>query len=154
MKALAIIPLLWIVSSPVSAQEIKCDPAGTQAEMNACAAENAEAADDELNAAYRAVIACGKNDPTFIGNLKAAQRLWIQFRDAELQARFPVPEGENERVLYGSMYPMELLGEKEKLARERTRQLHAFIDDPVYGIGCRSADNPDQKNEQENAENK
>lgn len=120
------------------AQGIQCDPGGSQAALNACAADAARSADDELNAVYRQVIACRANEPAFIGNLRNAQRLWIQFRDAELETRFPVPEGANERVLYGSMYPMHWLSEKERLTKERTVQLRRLMDadDPILLARC------------------
>jgi uncharacterized protein YecT (DUF1311 family) len=35
----------------------------------------------------------------------AAEKAWIAFRDAELAAEWPVPEGENPNALYGSVHP-------------------------------------------------
>ncbi len=37
----------------------------------------------------------------FLKKLKAAQRLWIQFRDAELEMRYPL---ENKKLAYGNAY--------------------------------------------------
>jgi uncharacterized protein YecT (DUF1311 family) len=133
--------LFTLFPCQVIAQRFQCNPGGSQAELNVCAADAARSADDELNDVYRQVIACRADEPAFIDNLRSAQRLWIQFRDAELEARFPVPEGANERILYGSMYPLHWLGEKERLTKERSVQLRRLMDadDPILLARCTGA---------------
>lgn len=61
----------------------------TQAEMNQEAYDQFNKSDRKLNEIYQVVLSQYKNDSIFIQNLKSSQRLWIQFRDAELKMKFP-----------------------------------------------------------------
>ncbi len=122
---LALLPVAASAASPDKA----CDNARTQLEINDCAAQQASAADTELNAVYRQVMQQLQGQPVAIEKLRAAQRLWIPLRDADIEARYPVGKDENPRVLYGSMYPMLYSAAKADLTRQRTQWLRAtFID--------------------------
>jgi uncharacterized protein YecT (DUF1311 family) len=122
---LALLPLAASAASPGKA----CDNARTQLEINECAAQEASAADAELNAVYRQVMQQLQGQSVAVEKLRAAQRLWIPLRDADIAARYPVGKDENPRVLYGSMYPMLYSAAKADLTRQRTQWLRAtFID--------------------------
>ncbi len=122
---LALLPVVASAASPGKA----CDNARTQLEINECAAQEASAADAELNAVYRQVMQQLQAQPVAVEKLRAAQRLWIPLRDADIAARYPVGKDENPRVLYGSMYPMLYSAAKAELTRQRTQWLRAtFID--------------------------
>lgn len=110
-----------------------CDDADTQLDLNECMAAEADAADAELNAVYRQVMQELEGQPVAIAKLRAAQRLWIPLRDADIEARYPVGKGENPRVLYGSMYPMLHAANKAELTRQRTRWLRATFLDRAEG---------------------
>lgn len=60
-----------------------CDDAATQSEINQCAQEAYQAADAELNVVYGKLMARLKDDPPRAEKLRAAQRAWLGFRDAE-----------------------------------------------------------------------
>ena len=60
-----------------------CDDATTQSDMNQCAQEAYKATDAELNAAYGKLLGRLAKDPARAEHLRAAQRAWIGFRDAE-----------------------------------------------------------------------
>ncbi len=127
------LPLLLLALLPAVATAAPlgqaCDRARTQLELNECANKDAQAADAELNAVYRQVMQQLQGQPVAIEKLRTAQRLWIQLRDADIEARYPVGKDENPRVLYGSMYPMLYAANKAELIRQRTRWLRAtFID--------------------------
>jgi uncharacterized protein YecT (DUF1311 family) len=111
------------IAAPAQGQEPACDPAGTQLEMNQCASDDLRKADDELNAVYRQVLASMKGQPVAQQRLRAAQRLWVQLRDADLAARFPLAEGQNPYVEYGSIYPLEYAMAKAEITRQRTDYL-------------------------------
>ena len=64
-----------------------------------------------------------QGDAIAVARLKTAQRLWIQLRDADMQSLFPLAEGQDPRVQYGSMYPMSFAYAKAELTRQRTRHL-------------------------------
>jgi uncharacterized protein YecT (DUF1311 family) len=88
MKSAALL-LLLVACNATADDELRCNPNGSQSEMNMCAANDFAAADKALNTVYRDVVACSAGNPVFVGKLKDAQRQWIRFRDAELEARFP-----------------------------------------------------------------
>jgi uncharacterized protein YecT (DUF1311 family) len=48
--------------------------------------------DKELNTVYQTILFQYQNDTTFLKNLKKSQRIWIQFRDAELAMKYPKGE--------------------------------------------------------------
>lgn len=123
--------LTALVSGVTLAEDIKCNPSGTQIEMNQCAADDYAAADKKLNATWQKLIAKFKDDKTATTKLKAAQKAWIAFRDAEVAAQFACNDGDV-RVCWGSMYPMLLNSELQALTKARTERLQKYIDD---GLG-------------------
>ena len=129
---LLLLALLPFAASAASASKA-CDDARTQLDINQCAADEAEAADAELNAVYRQVMQKLQGQPVAIDRLRAAQRLWIPLRDADIEARYPVGKDENPRVLYGSMYPMLYSGNKAELTRQRIQWLRATFLDRAEG---------------------
>lgn len=72
----------------------------SQADMNLEASTNYKKADKKLNSAYQIILKEYGNDTVFIKNFKRAQKIWIQYRDAQMAAKYPHP---NE---YGSVFPM------------------------------------------------
>lgn len=104
-----------------------CNDAGTQAQLNACAADALAAADAQLNALWRELMAELDGQAVAIDAARAAQRQWIAFRDAEVRAWFPVAEGEDVRVAWGSMYPMSRDVLLADLTRARIDQLRARL---------------------------
>lgn len=78
--------------------EVNCDDAATQPELTFCAHREYEEADAELNRIWHDMVAYAKNLdeevapvakerglPTTLEALRAAQRAWIAFRDAQCQ---------------------------------------------------------------------
>jgi len=107
---------------------IKCNKDGNQAELNVCASDDFSVADKELNQTYQALIKKEAADTLFISKLRIAQKAWLAFRDAELEARFACAEG-GVNVCWGSMYMMSFLYRKAELTRERTKHLQQMLDD-------------------------
>jgi uncharacterized protein YecT (DUF1311 family) len=79
--------------------------AQTQAAMNACAEEFA-CADTELNHTYRALPAKTAQQPETAAKIKFAQKSWLAFRDAYVEAMFPAADKQTE---YSSMSPCSSL---------------------------------------------
>lgn len=104
----------------------------TQLEMNQQAQSDFDQADKELNKTYRRILAEYKSDPAFAANLKKAQRLWIQWRDAEMKARFP----DREEGSYGSIHPYCWHTYLSHLTMERTKQLQEWIEGKEEGDSC------------------
>lgn len=107
-----------------AAQGIGCNDPQTQNEMNRCAYEMWQLADEDLNHDYKmARDALIDNDQYLPDDLKGgpdallrAQRAWIVFRDEACAAEASVAAG-------GSMQPLLEFGCKERLTRQRSEGL-------------------------------
>ncbi|MFT3973522.1 MAG: lysozyme inhibitor LprI family protein [Amaricoccus sp.] len=114
LPALAVLAL----AGPVAAED--CTTLATQLEMNQCAGRNFDAADTALNQTWRAVTARLAGDAAGLGKLKAAERAWVAFRDAECTFQSMGVEG-------GSIYPMIWTECRETLTRERAATLQGYL---------------------------
>lgn len=110
MKVWAIIAAV-LLGTPALAQDVDCKKAITQFDMSTCADKDYQAADKALNAVYRKVAAEGET-----AKLKAAQRAWIAFRDAECSFQAAASEG-------GTIQAMEYSMCLTSLTKARTKQL-------------------------------
>lgn len=104
----------------------------TQSEMDDSAASNYKKADKELNAVYHQILKEYRSDTAFIKNIKDAQRLWVLFRDAEMNAIFP----DRPNINYGSALPMCWSMELTSLTEERIQKLKVWIDGIEEGDVC------------------
>lgn len=114
-----------------SSSDACMEHAQSQAAMDACAAQGLSAADKELNQVYQQVLKKYTANKAFITKLKAAQKAWMMFRDAELAARFPQDNSQ-----YGSAYPMCANNELETMTRQRTEQLKQWLKGAQEGDVC------------------
>lgn len=126
----AIVILILLLSSTLFANDIQCKEDGTQMEMNQCAYEAFQKADQELNKVYNEVRQKNKEDKLFLKNLKTSQRVWLKFLEAELNAIYSCPEG-NQRICFGSMFPLLYNDSKTELTKERTIQLKRYLNNPL-----------------------
>ncbi len=108
----------------------KCNPDGNQAELSQCAADDYTASDKKLNDTWKSLIDKFKDDKTTTAKLKTAQKAWIVFRDAEVEAQFAC-EGGN---CWGSMEGMLRNEVLKELTDTRTARLQKYIDD---GLGVK-----------------
>ncbi|HWY37432.1 MAG TPA: lysozyme inhibitor LprI family protein [Bacteroidia bacterium] len=121
-----ILIILFIISS------FFCFSQQTQLEMNETAYKNYEQADKELNVTYQKILKEYKTDTAFIKNLKAAQRIWVQFRDAEVKAIYP----DREPGYYGSIQPLCKYNYLADFTTERTKKLKMWLDGAEEGDVC------------------
>ena len=111
-------------AAAVLAQELDCEAAMTQSEMNACAAQEFALADADLNEAYaaarRALRAVDADLPSDLRGgevaLRDAQRAWITFRDKACAA-------EGFQMRGGSAEPLLVYGCKARLTDQRAEAL-------------------------------
>lgn len=97
----------------------------TQSEMNSSAKKEYREADKKLNEIYQLVLKDYSGNKAFIQRMKEAQRLWVQFRDAQVKAMYP-----NDTKSYGSVYPMcEAIYLKE-LTEQRSDALRTWLNPP------------------------
>ena len=121
-------------TATAAAPSDKCmDNAQSQAAMDACASQDLAAADKELNQVYQQVLAKYASDKVFTAKLRTAQKAWVAFRDAELEARYPASD---KSLQYGSVYPMCANNELEAMTRKRIEELRAWLKGAQEGDVC------------------
>ena len=118
--------VLAAVFGAAQAESAECRDPMDQNTMNRCADEDFQVADKALNDMYKKVVA-GQEGET--AKLKAAQRAWIAFRDAE--CTFQTAENEG-----GSIHPMVYAGCLTRLTKERTRQLNDYLECRMNAEKC------------------
>jgi uncharacterized protein YecT (DUF1311 family) len=127
MKYLCLIALFCISTAAAFAQ--------TQRELNEEANLNYRKADKELNTVYQRIIKERAADKPFIKNLKNAQRIWIQLRDAEILTKYPLSK--TNPNAYGSAHPMCWSMYLTELTHERTEKLKVWLTKYEEGDICK-----------------
>tara|TARA_R110002050_G_C8671328_1_gene492089 strand:- start:58 stop:384 length:327 start_codon:yes stop_codon:yes gene_type:complete len=87
----------------------------------------------ELNSIYKKILTEYKSDSIFIDRLKKTQKIWISYRDAELEIKFPA---ENKQAEYGSVYPMCVTYFLKELTDERIKKLKTWLTGIEEGDVC------------------
>ena len=95
--------------------------------MNAKAWAAYDQADAKLNKVYQAVLKRYKNEPLTISKLKAAEQAWIKYRDAEIEAIFPLKSSFKEQLPYGSVFPLCHAEELQVLTENRIKELEMWL---------------------------
>lgn len=135
MRAIAV--AFFLLAAAAHAQEvddIDCENAVTQMDMNRCAHADFETADTELNAAYRDTMRAmeqtdaelGEINTNYVGAVEAlrnAQRGWIAYRDGQCALAGFSARG-------GSMEPLLVSSCLAEITRKRTDELKALTDGP------------------------
>lgn len=107
--------------------------AQTQSKSNQDACTTFKQADALLNKNYNQVLSEYKKNAALIRKLKIAQRAWIAYRDAQIEALYPAP---NKRAEYGSVYPTCRCSALAALTTQRTDELKKWIDGAEEGDVC------------------
>ncbi|WP_304898417.1 lysozyme inhibitor LprI family protein [Methylicorpusculum sp.] len=133
---LAVITILLLPAySAMSSDAVQScnDGAQTQLDINHCGSLDFQSADKELNAVYKAVLEQHKTNIKFLEKLKAAQRAWLKWRDAEMEAVYPEKDAPS---YYGSSFPACRNTQLSNLTQERTKQLQKWLDGVEEGDVC------------------
>lgn len=125
--------LLLLAAAPsVDVDATDCDDNSPQQMLNICAANAAQAADQELNAVWKRVAAAMKRrdsevdrktdrEPGFFDTLLAGQRAWLTYRDKQcLLASFEMRGGSGAPQIHG--------GCMHTLTRARIAELEALVE--------------------------
>lgn len=104
----------------------------TQAEMNNEAYKDFNESDKLLNKTYQKILKVYKSDTLFIQNLRKSQRIWIQFRDAEIDMKYPDYDG----VYYGSFQPVCRAQYLKELTDDRIKTLQQWLNGVEEGDIC------------------
>lgn len=105
----------------------------SQAQLNVSTDASYRKADQELNRTYQQILREYRTNTNFLQSLKAAQKSWIQFRDAEAKARYPAT---NAQQTYGSAYPTCYAQVLTDLTKARTQQLQLWLTGIPEGDVC------------------
>jgi uncharacterized protein YecT (DUF1311 family) len=139
MQARVLIVMLALVPLLVGQQQGQpktfedCDKtAQTQADLPACGSTDYKSADDELNRTYQQLLKKAAGDPIAVQKIRAAQRAWVAFRDAQIAALYPAQDKQKE---YGTVFPMCANLALADLTRQRTKMLKQMLN-PVEGDVC------------------
>jgi uncharacterized protein YecT (DUF1311 family) len=127
MKFLVVTLLMTIIPCRCFAQDSAeyracSEKANTQSEMTVCASDEAARVDSKLNTTYRALLARAASQPEALAKIKVAQRAWIAYRDAYIEAAYPAKDKATE---YGSIYPLDVTLLRARLTQ---RQIVAIGD--------------------------
>ncbi len=99
----------------------------SQMQIKELAYQDYQKADKELNEVYQKILEKYKENTVFIEKLRATQLIWIQFRDAELEMKYPHPD---KNLYYGSMYFVCTSEYLRELTEERTKKLKEWLGVP------------------------
>lgn len=129
------VTLLVLLAAPALAEpepKIDCANASSTVEMNYCADQDYEAADKALNAAYQKALKALPemavadserfNAKAWEKVLRASQRAWIAYRDAECQEHVPMFWGG------GTGTTAAVIGCLTELTKARTKELKESYD--------------------------
>ena len=89
-------------------------------------------ADKELNVVYQKILTKYAKNTEFIKALRESERLWVKFRLAELNMRFPGMGTKD----YGSVYPMCANAIAEEITKKRITQLKQWLKPQEDGDVC------------------
>lgn len=130
-KSILSIPFIFLISTALNMTLWSGSSyAQSQSGLTSSAANSYKQADGELNKVYQNILREYATKTQFIKNIKAAQRLWLKLRDADLAARFP------EKGQYGSAEPMCRESYLESLTRDRIKVLKVWADGIPEGDVC------------------
>jgi uncharacterized protein YecT (DUF1311 family) len=100
------------------------EKAVTQMDINACAGQEADRVDAKLNAEYRQLLAKAAGEENAVPKIKAAERAWIAYRDAYVEAMYPASD---KRMEYGSMYGMDVALLRAKLTQQHLADIQELL---------------------------
>ena len=128
MRLLLIVFLLVSLASVAqeSAEYRAClDKATTQMAMNTCASEDAARVDARLNEVYRKLLAAAAKQPEALEKIKGAERAWVAYRDAYVEAMYPAKDKQAE---YGSIYLMNVNLLRAKLTERQITEVRELLE--------------------------
>ena len=119
---------LMLLAAPAWAEDVDCNNAMTQPDMNFCSGKGYQAADKVLNSTYAKLMAAA--DESDKKRLRNAERAWIAFRDAQCGY-------ETSASIDGTIHPMEVSGCYTSKTIARTKELESLMGCPEGDPGCK-----------------
>jgi len=126
MRLAVLIMIATLAAQAPVARAADCSNTATQMDMNACAAADFQAADGQLNAAYKDIMSRLRGQEDVRKQLVASEQAWIRFRDAECSFVANTVTG-------GSIYSIIVTGCRTTLTMDRLKQFRGYL-------GCKEGD--------------
>jgi uncharacterized protein YecT (DUF1311 family) len=132
---LRVLPLFWgmagclAAQAPAWAASPDCADPQSQMALDQCALQDFKAADANLGATYRQVMARLKGNPDQAKLLVHAQRAWLAFRDADCAFQ-------GSGVAGGSAYPMIVTQCRTLLTTQRTGEIKSWLNCQEGDLSC------------------
>lgn len=101
-----------------------CKNPQTQADINVCAGLKLQASEKAMQRAYQQLLSAAKSTKGAVAKIEAAQAAWIRYRDAMIDAAFPLPDKQLE---YGTIYPTLYAGLRQDLTDAHTKELKFIL---------------------------
>lgn len=137
------IPAMTAMADPLPARNTTLQAcygqAQTQYDINDCSQHAAQRAQTELDTLYRAVLAKYRDDPHLLRRLRAAQKAWERYRDAEFAAVYPHSGDPDYAADYTPTCSATL---KLALTRSRIARLRLWLRGGIEGDLCAGAIRP------------
>ncbi|RZA24971.1 MAG: DUF1311 domain-containing protein [Proteobacteria bacterium] len=108
-----------------------CLSSSAYSQSDAC--KDYKEADGKLNEVYQAVVSKYKGESAFLSKLKTAQKAWLAYRDAQLEALYPAV---NKQAEYGSVYTACSCIERTEIVQERIAILKKWLEPKTEGDVC------------------
>lgn len=107
----------------------------SQSALNENAKQEYIASDNRLDFIYKHIQQEYKKDTTFVKNLKNSQRIWMKFRLAELDVKYPIERNNS----FGTAYPMCKWIYLKELTNSRIDKLSEWIIGTEEGDVCKGS---------------
>lgn len=104
-----------------------CNNAQTQSDMNQCASQDYQRADKLLNQYYQQALKLAVSEQKAL--LQAAQKKWIQYRDADCQLQ-------TFKYRSATIYPLNLANCMANKTEQRAKELKLMLNCPEGEVDC------------------
>jgi uncharacterized protein YecT (DUF1311 family) len=105
------------------------DTAMTQVEITRCMSEDVGRGEAELKDVYQKLLAAVANDPQAVAKITAAEKAWVAYRDAYIEAMWP----SDNKQFYGSIFPANQRGLRAILTRQHIEDVKELLKEHTGG---------------------
>lgn len=118
---------VWITSSLSASPRPTCDRSSNQPNLDACAYEDLEDAEKEMEAVYQGIAEKYARNSLLLERLARAQQSWMKFREDDWKAQFACPEF-NTQLCWGPQAFIKVNVRRMEQTKERTRSLRNLLE--------------------------
>lgn len=107
-----------------------CSFSGEMAEKSAC--DELKISETKLDTVYKQLLSKYSSDPTFIRKLKKSQRIWVNYKEAQVELNYP----HGQSAEYGSIYTTCKCLALDGLTADRINVLEQWLTGLEMGDVC------------------